>query len=396
MTGKLEKLRAGLDSLVVFRSLLKSGPLASLSRLLETGSVRDYCDFVGAVYDGGFDLSKQLLDAAADDDNIYVRLAARGEPVPEVLRRCVENELVILGAAAALSPAELSGAVRYDGFLPEYETTELDFPAEYMRRMENLSSKGYGIYARHTMFAVRDGAIEPVRSPDRVEISGLIGYSRQRRQVVDNTRALLRGLPALNVLLYGDAGTGKSTTVKAVTNQFAGEGLRLVEMRKDQLRELPGVMAELSENPLKFIIFIDDLSFSADDDSFGTLKAILEGSGSARAGNTAIYATSNRRHLVRENFSARDGDDVHRRDTIQEQASLSERFGLTVLYSAPNKTEYLEIVRGLAERKAIKLPVEELESGAEAFALEKGGRSARCAEQYTNRLLAEQNQKELE
>lgn len=395
MTGKLEKLCAGLDSLVVFRSLSQSEPLASLRRLLETGAVRDYCDFVGAVYDGGFDLSKQLLDAAAGDDNIYVRIAAQGNPVPEVLRRCVENELGTLGMAAALRSDELSGALNFDGFLPGYETTEMDFTAEYMHRMENLSSNGYGIYARHTMFAVRDGEIEPVRSPDRVEISGLIGYSRQRQQVIDNTRALLQGLPAANVLLYGDAGTGKSTTVKAVTNLFAGEGLRLVEMRKDQLRELPRVMAELSGNPLKFIIFIDDLSFSADDDSFGSLKAILEGSGSARAGNTAIYATSNRRHLVRESFSDRDGDDIHRRDTIQEQMSLSERFGLTVLYSTPNKSEYLEIVRGLAERKAITLPVEELESGAEVFALEKGGRSARCAEQYTDRLLAEQNQKEL-
>ncbi len=395
MTGELENLRARLDSMVVFRSLSREEPLASLRRLLETGDVRDYCDFVGAVYRDGFDLSKLLLDSAVGDDNIYVRLAAQGKAVPEVLRQCVANELETLGMVAALRPDELCAALNYDGFLPGFETTEIDFAEEYMRRMKDLSKNGYGIYARHTMFALRGGKIVPVNSPDRVTAGELIGYSRQRQQVIDNTRALLRGLPAANVLLYGDAGTGKSTTVKAVANLFAGEGLRLVEMRKDQLRELPDVMAELSGNPLKFIIFIDDLSLSADDDSFGSLKAILEGSGSARAENTAIYATSNRRHLVRESFSDRDGDDIHRRDTIQEQMSLSERFGLTVLYSTPGKAEYLEIVRGLAGSKGIELPTDELESGAEVFALEKGGRSARCAEQYTDRLLAEQNLKDL-
>ena len=147
-------------------------------------------------------------------------------------------------------------------------------------------------------------------------------------------------------------------------------------------------MGEISDNPLKFIIFIDDLTFVPDDPSFGSLKAVLEGSASAKADNAVIYATSNRRHMIRETFSSRDGDEIHRNDTIEEQTSLSARFGLTILFQKPNKMLYLEIVRTLAERKNITMDVTELETKAEAFALRKGHRSARVAEQFTDSLLA--------
>ena len=202
-----------------------------------------------------------------------------------------------------------------------------------------------------------------------------------------NTRAFIDGRPAANVLLCGDAGAGKSSTVKAVANAFFDEGVRLIELRKDQLRYLPEVMGKISGNPLKFIIFIDDLSFNQNDDNFNMLKAALEGSASAMADNAVIYATSNRRHIIKESFSDREGDDVHRNDTLQELLSLSERFGLTVLFSKPNKALYLEIVKELAKRFEIKINEKELEIQAEAFALRKGNRSVRCAEQFIKSLL---------
>ena len=146
-------------------------------------------------------------------------------------------------------------------------------------------------------------------------------------------------------------------------------------------------MAKISGNPLKFIIFIDDLSFNRSDDHFSMLKAALEGSASAKAENAVIYATSNRRHIIKESFGDREGDDVHRNDTLQETLSLSERFGLVVLFSKPNKQLYLEIVRALAEKYGVNIPVAELEVKAEAFALRKGNRSARCAEQFIDSLL---------
>ena len=147
-------------------------------------------------------------------------------------------------------------------------------------------------------------------------------------------------------------------------------------------------MEELRNNPLKFIIFVDDLSFQKDDDNFATLKAILEGSASVKAPNTVIYATSNRRHLIRESFADREGDDIHRNDTIQETMSLSSRFGLTILFNKPAKPQFLEIVRSLAEAKGIDMDPEELEKQASAFAIRKGGATPRAAEQFTNSLLA--------
>ena len=238
------------------------------------------------------------------------------------------------------------------------------------------------------MFRLSDEKkIEPIVSADKISMDSFIGYENEREQVVANTRAFIEGRPAANTLLCGDAGTGKSSTVKAVANAFFGEGVRLIELRKDQLSLLPYVMGKISGNPLKFIIFIDDLAFNKSDDNFSMLKAALEGSASAKAENAVIYATSNRRHIIKETFSDRDGDDVHRNDTMQELLSLSERFGLVILFSKPNKNLYLEIVYELAKKHGVNMDKETLAIKAEAFALKKGNRSARCAEQFIDSLL---------
>ena len=184
------------------------------------------------------------------------------------------------------------------------------------------------------------------------------------------------------MLLYGDCGTGKSSTVKAIANEYAPQGLRLIELKKKQLHELPTIVETVSRNPLKFIIFIDDLSFTEDDDDFAALKAILEGSVSSSAANLVIYATSNRRHLVRETFSARQGDEIHFKDTMQELLSLSDRFGLTVTFQKPDKKTFLEVVSSLAKQYELEMPKDELDMKAEAFALARGGRSPRVAKQF--------------
>jgi predicted AAA+ superfamily ATPase len=232
-----------------------------------------------------------------------------------------------------------------------------------------------------------DNEIEPIISADKTTIDKFVGYEIERNSVIENTRAFIDGRPSANTLLCGDAGTGKSSTVKAVANMFFDEGIRLIEIRKDQLHYLPYVMGKVSENPLKFIIFIDDLSFNKNDDNFSMLKAALEGSASAKAPNAVIYATSNRRHIIKETFGDRVGDDVHRNDTLQENLSLSERFGLVVYYSKPDKKLYLDIVHELANRNGIEIDKNELDVKAEAFALRRGNRSARCAEQFIDSLM---------
>lgn len=170
----------------------------------------------------------------------------------------------------------------YMGYLPEWENTHYDFHALYAERLDQLFTKGYGIFAKYTAFMLKDHVIEPVLTPDPQRLSQLPAYETQRKKVIDNTLALIKGKPAANCLLYGDAGTGKSSTVKAVVNEFADRGLRLIELKKSQLHELPDVMDAIADNPLKFIIFIDDLSFSSDDADFGALKAVLEGSIASR------------------------------------------------------------------------------------------------------------------
>ena len=184
------------------------------------------------------------------------------------------------------------------------------------------------------------------------------------------------------MLLYGDAGTGKSSSIKAIANEFAAEGLRLVEIKKNQLYQLPELMDSLAANPLKFILFIDDLSFTANDDNFAALKAILEGSVGGRSQNLVVYATSNRRHLIKETMSDREGDDIHHGDTMQELMSLSARFGLTVTYSRPDKERFEQIVMDLAAQYGLQMPADRLMMKAEAFAIRSGGRSPRVAKQF--------------
>ena len=224
--------------------------------------------------------------------------------------------------------------------------------------------------------------IEPVEHPDSTRLDDLKGYDVQRKLAIDNTLAFLQGLPANNCLLYGDRGTGKSSTVKALLNEFYPKGLRVIEMPKESLMDFPTLVDQIAPLPMKFVIFIDDLSFSRQDDTYAALKAVLEGGLAARPENTLIYATSNRRHLLRESFSDRDGDEIHLGDTIQESLSLADRFGLSIRFSLPDKARYLEIVRQLAYQRGLEEHMPELEAGAERWATERGGRSPRCARQF--------------
>jgi predicted AAA+ superfamily ATPase len=237
------------------------------------------------------------------------------------------------------------------------------------------------------MFCVTDRQIVPVKSPDTVRLSDLKGYEAERQAVIDNTVALLNGKPAANALLYGDAGTGKSSTVKAVVNEFAGRGLRLVEIRKNQLMQIPAVIESLHQNPLKFILFIDDLSFARSNEEIGALKAVLEGSAAAKSSNIVLYATSNRRHLIHETFSERGDDDIHRNETMQEQLSLSDRFGLSVNFFKPDKEKYLAIVNALAKQYGVS-EAADLDLNAERYALERGGRSPRADRQFIEYLMS--------
>lgn len=333
-------------------------------------------------------------------ENPCVYFVSKGLKIPAYIEESARNDLRILSEVASTTPemlqSELLEELEVD-YLPKWHSESIDLETAYFEWIANIHKHGYGDYAIYKMFhmqlknnAENGFVLKPVKYPDSVQLQDLIGYESQRNQVIENTKALLNGLKASNILLYGDAGTGKSATVKAVANAFADEGLRLIELSKNELHLLPKLLEELSNNPLKFILFIDDLSFQENDDDFSALKAVLEGSISARLHNTVIYATSNRRHIVRETFSQRDGDEIHRNDTIQETISLSERFGIQILYDKPNKNLYLEIVNQLAKQYGLELDSNTLAVEAERFALRKSGRSARSARQLIEQLYAKQ------
>ena len=379
-----------LHALCVFRKLLDAPLLrAFLAFSRTTERIDAYSRFVREVYVGGGSLSACVRKLVFEDENVYVTSLASGKAVDPYIAASVERELQTLSVLASLTPEDftpLLGDVPVAGFSSE-KTDLLD---EYQKRVKEIGKYGYGIFASSRMFRLSDSTvrrIEPITSCDPVTLDSFIGYREERERVLANTQAFVDGKPAANVLLYGDAGTGKSSTVKAVANHFFCEGVRLIEIRKDQMSMLPFVMEQINGNPLKFIIFIDDLSFNRNDDSFSMLKAALEGSASAKAKNAVIYATSNRRHIVRECFEDREGSDVHRNDTMQELLSLSARFGLSIQFGKPDKKLYLEIVRELAKKKQISVDNEKLEIDAEAFALRRGHRSARCAEQFIDSLL---------
>ena len=386
----MKELKDKLYALCIFRNLLEDAVFSALFSHIRHPSVASYAEFVSALYAAnGGNLGEYIKELCWNSENIFVKTIGAKKSIPSYMRDAVEAELDVLQAVSALDKETLCAPLKYSGFLPDFTTTQLRLKEIYLHRAENIGRYGYGIYAKHRMFYVDgNGCIVPVLHPDKTLPEDLIDYEPERRTVTDNTKALLAGKPAANILLTGDAGTGKSSTVKAVANALWSEGLRIIELRKDQLRSIPKVLGELSCNPLKFVLFIDDLSFSKDDDNFNALKAVLEGSVTAKSSNVVIYATSNRRHIVKEKFSDREGDDVHRNDTMQELVSLSERFGIHVTFSKPNKQTYLHIVHHLAEKNGIDMQTNELDLLAERFALARGGRSARLAKQFTDGLLS--------
>ena len=250
------------------------------------------------------------------------------------------------------------------------------------------ASHGAGLFGRYSAFRWREDGLQAVEEPDPVRLVELVGYEREREPLLENTRRFLAGLPAHHVLLYGLPGAGKSSTVKAVLNEYADRGLRLVEVAKEDLGELPRVLETLRGRGPRFVLFVDDLSFEEHEVEYKSLKALLEGSIERTPENVRVYATSNRRNLVRERFSERE-DDVHARDTVQEKLSLAARFGLRITFSVPDQGRYLEIIARLVRQRGIEVPEGELVERAMLWDRWHAGRSGRTARQFVDELEAE-------
>lgn len=259
---------------------------------------------------------------------------------------------------------------------------------------------GVGMFALNKAFRIRkaENGVEfiPINNADKIALSDLIGYEVQKKELIANTEAFVYGRSANNVLLYGDSGTGKSSSVKAVLNEYAGEGLRMIEIYKHQFRELSAVIAAIKNRNYRFIIFIDDLSFEEHEVEYKFLKAVIEGGVETRPDNVLLYATSNRRHLVKETWNDRNDmefqGDIHRSDTMEEKLSLASRFGVAINYSVPNREQYHDIVRGLARRTGrVDMDEKELLLLANRWEIRHGGVSGRTAQQFINYLAGKDN-----
>lgn len=338
-----------------------------------------YCEIVNTLLVSGKTLAEYLHDALVYSESPLIAECVKNPSQSRV--KAIEYDLGIVRELVALPPAELrsrlsDGENDYLRDMPDYEQGEFNYDANYF--LDYVRDHGCGVFARYRAFSF-DGELHPIEQTDKTRLSDLKRYETQRNQVVENTICFLNGKPAQNVLLYGDRGTGKSATVKAILNEF--DELRMVEISKSSIALIPQLFRRLRDIPLHFIVMIDDLSFSEDDDRFGILKAVLDGSLSLKPENVLIYATTNRRKIIRETAADRE---ISGADAIDESMSLSDRFGLFVTFTKPDKKVFLDIVRSLADDAGITLSDEELFASAEKFALRRGGRSPRIARQFVD------------
>lgn len=381
-----------------------------MHRLLEFGGSHGFCGNLWHCY---------LTNLLVNHENSYSRSCEIRGAVEGTINRAVLHDIKIFREFFEydlLSMAEWLGVEDFELIL-SYVSSEQEskvYNARIRERIEGLARRlseaavpedmkkeltefyreyGVGKFGLHKAFRVErdeNGVhIVPILKIAHVRLQDLVGYEIPKKKLTDNTRAFVEGKKANNCLLYGDAGTGKSTSIKAIANEYYDRGLRIIEIYKHQFQDLNDVIAQIKNRNYKFIIYMDDLSFEEFEIEYKYLKAVIEGGLEKKPDNVLIYATSNRRHLVREKFSDKEErrDDLHASDTVQEKLSLVSRFGVTIFFCAPDKKEFQQIVRVLAERYHITMPEEELLLEANKWELAHGGLSGRTAQQFIDYLL---------
>ncbi|HIK15870.1 MAG TPA: ATP-binding protein [Leptolyngbyaceae cyanobacterium M33_DOE_097] len=423
--SELEILLQQIASLLLYQNVLADLPgqtyLALLQELVKEGKGRGdrdqllyaYGDWFRAMATTQQNWQDYLLSCLLRDNNPFTQQVVQHHDLsklPPAVVAAARHDLRILQRLHSSDGDRLLqwwAAIAPDLAMPigwcENHTAHSDLQArlhrfdDWAEALEIIAaiyrSQGVGVFAQFKAFRWQAGELMGIPHPDPVQPEELVGYETQKETLLKNTQALLNGYPALHVLLYGSRGSGKSSLVKSLLNKLGDRGLRLVEVAKSELYALPEIVERLQNSPLKFIIFVDDLSFEEDDDAYKALKVVLEGTLTARPANVVVYATSNRRHLIREFFDdrprPRDADEIHHWDTVQEKLSFSDRFGLTLTFEPADQLTYLQIVQALATQFNLSLPTEELEFRALQWATRHNGRSGRSARQFIDFLRAE-------
>ncbi|WP_077532570.1 ATP-binding protein [Massiliimalia massiliensis] len=345
-------------------------------------------------------LPDYLFDKILCDENVYTVMCAQNKfnRLTRSLKKAAVFDLNVFYLLSLVTSTEIKDAMKelfpdkaeiinlfadYSNDRRRFRTHDQKWGDDLYQLGDYHRRNGVSVFTKYFAFFMDEHKeVVPVRHFEPFRLNSLKKYELQKQKVIDNTLSFLHGKPANNVLLYGDRGTGKSTTVKAVLNEYHQEGLRMIQVAKEDIIYIHKVLAFVDKVPLKFIIFIDDLTFNENDECFNTLKAILEGSLNEMPKNVLIYATTNRRHLIKETFSSREGNELHASDTRDESASLADRFGLVVTFTKPNLADFMEIVCEIAKERGIELDEETLKKGANIFAMQKASRSGRVARQY--------------
>lgn len=331
-------------------------------------------------------IKEYVASFLANDVNIISELAHSGKQIGNDLYKLAMLDISQIYKKLYAIPIKYSPSGNDTGFYEGYinsikNLVEAKSAKELLEGLiKHYRNLGSGILSKYIAFKY-DGELTGISNVDLISFDSLIGIDYQKQVLIDNTAAFVKGKSANNVLLFGDRGTGKSSSVKALLDMFHSEGLRIIEMPKQHIKDIPKLAKILSDKPHKYIIYLDDLSFESHDSEYRALKIAMEGQLQANPENMLIYATSNRRHLIKETWADRDGGEVHRNDQMQETLSLSERFGISLVFSAPNQKEYLNIVSEMLRKHDIEMTAD-IEKEAIVWQMNYGGRNGRCAKQF--------------
>ncbi|HEY8462879.1 MAG TPA: ATP-binding protein [Bacillota bacterium] len=399
---KLHEIDRLFNQLIIFRTL-KEDPLVeellqTLEDIQELADLTLLSGWYGALLEqypySNNPWADHLLNLVNSNENYFSLACERGEypNLPPSIIAAVNEDLKNITHLMSWNPSLIFSFNEAAKSKAGIQRLQPD-PALHnltLKELAEVYKKGSGLFGKYASFTWQSEEqwLKPIETPDPITFSDLIGIEYQKNILLQNTIQFIKGYPANNILLYGDRGTGKSSLIKALCNSLAPAGLRVIEVNKEDLSDFPVITGLLRNRGLKFLLYVDDLSFEPSEVHYKHLKAVLEGGLEVKPANVLIYATSNRRHLIKETFADRE-EDLHSNDAVQERLSLADRFGITLTFSTPNQVEYLEIVRGLAKQSGLTLSMAELEERALQWASQHNGKSGRSARQFVNQLQGE-------
>ncbi len=397
-----------LNNLLIYRKLLRDGMIKRVERFLSDLEHQnksklllqtDFFNIASRLLEYGFNNNVKtalwknyLLDLIIEDENIFSLSCEKGKNEVDIaiemlakrdlsiLRKFIYIDWDVIATKLGIEPLPMLS-------ISKKENLAVD---DILNTLANFYYKnGSGILGKYKAFRWENELIG-IENPDNIRLTDIIGYDAQKKSLIENTERFLEGKKANNVLLFGDRGTGKSSSVKALLNEYAHRGLRLIELNKNQLVDYNKIISFIRKRNKYFIIFMDDLSFEEHETEYKYLKALIEGSIEKKPDNLLIYATSNRRHLVKETWNDRENsEEVRISDSVQEKISLADRFGIVLTYTSPSQEEYLKIVEGLAEKHKISVDRMKLREKAIQWEMLHNGRSGRTARQFINYLIGQ-------